>query len=105
MAFSRTIRGQAPPGGDGAPEAIAKARAFLAPLEARYPAGAVAEAAKVMPDPYATAWNQAWPTVKAGLIDAYWKEHSFEKFMTGGTGYGNGGFKTFSVLLEGWERP
>jgi hypothetical protein len=31
--------------------------------------------------------------------------NNIEKWMTNGEGYGNGGFKTFKRLLDGWDRP
>jgi hypothetical protein len=103
--YAAAMRGQAAPAGEGAAEGVAAGKARLKAMESglAVPEGAVAEGAKNF-DFYTQAWNKAWPQVKQRMIDSYWEEHYVEKALTGGTGQGNGGFKTFKMLLDGWDR-
>src|ERR1051326_8311436 len=101
------MRGEPMQGGEGAAEGYAAGKARLQEIEGKVAVaeGGIAEAAKKDNDFYSRAWNTAWPQVKQRMIDSYWEEHYVEKFLTGGKGRGNGGFKTFKMLLDGWDRP
>jgi Domain of unknown function (DUF4157) len=103
--YHYAMRGEPMKGGEGAAEGYAAGKARLKEIEAKAgtPEGAAAEAAKNH-DFYTEAWNKAWPQVKQRMIDSYWEEHYIEKALTGGQGQGNGGFKTFKMLIDGWDR-
>lgn len=95
--FEAAVKGAA--NGSGPGYALGKAWAASHELIANASGGSVAEAAKGV-DIYGDAWAKIWPTVKQQAIDAYWGEHGFEKFVTGGEGMGSGGFKTFKRVLD-----
>jgi hypothetical protein len=101
--YVNAIRGQAAPPSEGGAEGFAQGQAKLAELKGRYPEGAVAEAARNA-NLYQEAWGQFWPPVKQRLINSYWDEHYVEKWIYGEEGAGSGGFKTFKMLLDGWDR-
>jgi hypothetical protein len=105
-AYSAAMRGEPMPSGEGASEGYAAGQGRLKDMEGNsaLPQGAVAAGARNV-NFYEQAWNQAWPQIKARMIASYWEEHGVEKFMTGGDGWGNGGFKTFHQLIDGWDRP
>lgn len=99
--FDAGVKGGAAPGGAGGAKGFADGKAWAQAREkiANASGGSVAEAAKDV-DIYAAGWNKAWPRIKQDSIDAYWQEHSVEKWLTGGEGMGSGGFKTFKRTLD-----
>lgn len=46
------------------------------------------------------AYAKLAPVIRQKAIDAYWKEHWFEKMMYGEQGAGSGGFRTFKRVLD-----
>jgi hypothetical protein len=104
QGYHAAMRGEPMNQGEGAAEGYAAGKARLKEMEGAcgVPVGAVAANAKNV-DFYTQAWNKAWPQVKARMIASYWEEHYIEKKITGSTG-GGSGFKTFKMLLDGWDR-
>jgi Domain of unknown function (DUF4157) len=99
QSFINVLRGEPPIDAPGGAEGANAGSQYLSQLTQKYPPEIVKEEAKKQ-ELYGTTWKDAWPKIKEQAIKDYWNNHGFEAFVTGGEGFGNGGFKTFKRVLD-----